>query len=108
MIIKSIIATAAVAAVLAIATPITKAHAGDGDIKLGIGIGGGFSGHYGLHAYNPGHISCWNGGRIAGGSGFNPVDCQLPGHKYQAWREDHNFLVRINDYGAITGGSRLF
>ena len=108
MIIKSIIATAAVAAVLAIATPITKAHAGDGDIKLDIAIGGGFSDHYGFHAYNPGHISCWTGGRIVGWSGFNPVDCKLPGNKYTAWRKGHEFLVRVNDYGGSTSASRFF
>ena len=39
MIIKSLIATAAVATALAIASPATKAHAGEFNIKLGIGIG---------------------------------------------------------------------
>ena len=108
MIIKSVIATAAVAAALALTAPATKAHAGELDITLDTGIDGGFSGHYGLHAYNPGHISCGKAGGIVDRPGLNPVDCKLPGHKYTAWHQDHNFLVRINHYGGITGVSSFF
>jgi hypothetical protein len=132
MIGKSLLAAAALAATMTVAMPAQEARA-DVDVDIGIGFGGYVPGYHGGgygydydygydHGYGYGHdyaypvqrphrISCGQGRRIVDSSGFNrvkPVDCQLPGYRYTAWKRGHKYTVRVNGRGHITGVSRIF
>ena len=128
---KSLIAAAALATTFALALPASQAQAGV-DVKIGIGLGGFFPGHYGhghyghgyyghgnyghgyykpgRPVYRPGAISCGTGRNIVDRSGFNKVkavDCRLPGYKYTAWKKGHKFVVSVNRYGNISNVNRV-
>lgn len=122
MIVKSLIAAAAIAATLTMALPAQDAKA-DVDVTIGIGIGGLHPGYgyndygygYGYPAYKPyshsRNVSCSTGRRIVDRSGFNrvkAVDCTLPGYRYTAWKKGHKYMVRMNGRGHITGVRKIF
>jgi hypothetical protein len=122
---KSLIAAAALATAMTFALPAEQAKA-DVDVSIGIGFypdpgyGHGFD-DYGYHdsgygwGYYPEHrphrISCGQGRRIVDRSGFNrvrPLDCELPGYRYSAWKHGKKYVVRVNGRGSITGVSRVY
>lgn len=125
MIAKTLIAAAALAASMTLAMPAQEAKA-DVDVDIGIGFfpGGGYGhgfDHYGYHdsGYGWGYyperrayrISCGEGRRIVDRSGFNrvrPVDCDLPGYRYSAWKHGKRFMVRVNGRGNITDIRRVY
>jgi hypothetical protein len=124
MIAKTLIAAAALAATMTFALPAQEAKA-DVDVDIGIGFfpspgyGYGFDDYgyqdsdYGLGYYpdhRPHRISCGQGRRIVDRSGFrrvNPIDCELPGYRYTAWKRGQKFMVRVNGRGDITGVNRI-
>jgi hypothetical protein len=123
MIIKSLIATAAVAASLTAFTPAEQAQARTNvDINLGLGFGGygggygggypdyGYDGGYGggyypvIDPYYGGGISCNKGRKIVRYSGFRNVhafDCSAPVYQYKAWKHGHPYKVKVNLSGNI-------
>jgi hypothetical protein len=125
MIAKSLIAAAALAASITAFAPAQEAQAKTNiDIGIGFGFGGFYPGYgygYGYpgygYGYTPYHrpyyqgISCRRGQKIVDWSGFNnvrAVDCSLPGYKYTAWKRGHQYLVKVNAGGNITGVNRLY
>jgi hypothetical protein len=122
---KSLIAFAALAATMTVALPAQDAKA-DVDVDIGIGFfpgpgyGHGFDDYgyqdsgYGWGYYpehRPHRISCGQGRRIVDRSGFRrvkPVDCELPGYRYTAWKHGKKFMVRVNGRGNITGVNRIY
>lgn len=129
MIAKTLIAAAAIAATMTFALPAQEAKA-DVDVNIGIGVfpAGGYGHGYGYgfddygyvdHGYGWGYhserrpyrISCGQGRRIVDRSGFNrvrPVDCELPGYRYSAWKHGKKFMVRVNGRGNITDIRRVY
>jgi len=128
MIAKSLIAAAAIAAIMAVALPAQEAKA-DIDVDIGIGVGGfhpgygyndydddygyGYGYGYGYPVHKPQSytISCNKGRRIVDNAGFNKVkavDCSLPGYRYTAWKKGRKYMVRMNGRGNITGVSKIF
>jgi hypothetical protein len=131
MIAKTLIAAAALAATITVAMPAQEAKA-DVDVNIGIGLfpadgyGHGFDNYgyddgygYGDADYGWGYhsehrryrISCGQGRRIVDRSGFNrvrPVDCELPGYRYSAWKHGKKFMVRVNGHGNITDIRRVY
>lgn len=116
MIGKSLIATAAVATALLAALPSSEAKA-DVDVSIGIGIGGyypgfyGYGGGYGYWPREARRVSCNRGANIVDNAGFyrvNPVDCSAPFYTYTAWKRGNKFVVRMNNFGAITSVRKVF
>jgi hypothetical protein len=122
---KTLIAAAAVAAVISVAAPSAKA---DTTIDFGIGIGtGGYAPDYGYPGYGfgdlgfgfhhrrhhgfydfppprPRGISCGMGRDVVRNAGFRHVsayDCSAPTYGYQAWRNGDLYKVVVNYRGAI-------
>ena len=108
MFMKSL-AAATVATVIAAALPATQAQAKtDVSISVGIGINGGYfgpgPGFGGWNDNDPG-ISCVAAKRIVYNRGFNKIqsiDCSGSSYKFTAWRNFRQFVIRVNDEGAIT------
>lgn len=108
MLAKSL-ATAAIALAIAGILPASQAQAKtDVSISIGIGINGGYygpgPGFGGWNDNDPG-ISCVAAKRIVYNRGFNKVqsiDCSGSNYKFTAWRNFRQFVIRVNDEGAIT------
>ncbi len=117
MIIKSLIATAAVAASLTVLAPVEKAEA---RVNVDIHLGGGFYPDYGYGGYypviDPGYgggygISCHKGKKIVKWAGFHnvhPVNCSAPVYKYKAWKFGNPYRVKVNIHGDIIQVKPLF
>ncbi len=119
MIIKSLIATAAVAASLTVLAPVEKAEA-KVNVDINLGLGGGYYPDYGYGGYypviDPGYgggygISCHKGKKIVKWAGFHnvhPVDCSAPVYKYKAWKFGNPYRVKVNVHGDIIQVKPLF
>lgn len=117
---KTLIATAALAATLAVAAPVSQAEAKTNiNLNFGVGFGGfgdpgygygyGYGGYEPTPVYNPG-ISCWKGAKIVKWSGFhnvNAVDCSGGVYRYNATKGGNWYRVRVNMYGNIVGVNQL-
>jgi hypothetical protein len=128
---KSLIAAAALATVVTLASTSAKA---DSDVFFGIGFGnpgfhhprGGyfpppapvysvdpFDGDYGYRPYPRRHrfvdtyvsrVSCDGGANILRRAGFRGVeadDCSAPTYSYQAWRHGEQFDIQVSSRGQI-------
>ena len=121
MIIKSLIATAAVAASLTAAVPAQQAEAKvHFDVNVGIGGYPGFYPGYG-YGYGGGYypvvdpyysgISCNKGSKVVKWAGFHNVqafDCSAPVYQYKAWKYGNPYKVRVNMSGNIINVKPLF
>ncbi len=119
MIIKSLIATAAVAASLTAAVPAQQAEAKvHFDVNVGIG---GYPGFYPGYGYTGGYypvvdpyyngISCNKGSKVVRWAGFHNVqafDCSAPVYQYKAWKYGNPYKVRVNMSGNIINVKPLF
>ena len=109
---SALVATALVAATVAL-TPVQKASAGtDVVVGVGFGTGYGYGGGYGYNDYDDddyqnagyGGISCWKGKEIVRWQGFRnviPYDCGGPIYKYKAWKHGEPYRIRVNWKGYI-------
>ena len=127
---KSLIAAAALATVVTLASTSAKA---DPDIFFGIGFGGGPGFHHPHggyfppppppepvywgddYGYRPHHrprfedsyysrVSCAGGANILRRAGFRGVeadDCSAPTYSYQAWRHGEQFDIQVSSRGRI-------
>ena len=117
---KSLIAAAALASVVTLASVPAKA---DPQVSIGFGFGfggpvyGGFDDdfyprqrrrHHGWDDYQPVYqysgISCGAGARVVRQYGFRGVqafDCSAPVYSYQAWKHGEQFEVRVSSRGRI-------
>ncbi len=124
MIIKSLIATAAVAASLTVLAPVEKAEARV-NVDINLGLGGGYYPDYGYGGYYPvidpgfgggygddyGGISCHKGKKIVRWAGFRnvqPINCSAPVYKYKAWKFGNPYRVKVNIHGDIIQVKPLF
>jgi hypothetical protein len=108
MIMKPLIAAAAVAATMAIAAPVQQAEA---KVVINVGVGAYGPGFYpgygygGYPVYKPFHgISCGKGRNIVKWSGFHkvqPIDCSAPVYQYRAWKGGAPWRVKVSARGHI-------
>ncbi len=115
MIMKSLIAAAAVATTMAVAAPVQQAEA---KVVINVGVGGygpGFYPGYGYGGY-PIHkrfygISCNKGRNIVAWSGFRkvrPIDCSAPVYQYRAWKGGAPWRVKVSAGGHIIAANPLY
>lgn len=125
MIAKSLFAAAALVMGLAATLPASEARA-DVDVDIGIGINGGYNGWYGgYHGWYGGYyprpvrpyhyrpaphrpvnryVTCNEGRQILYNRGYRNVnarDCHAPRYSFTAWRNGHQYLVRVTSQGAV-------
>lgn len=131
MFVKSLIAVAAVASAVSLASTAAKA---DTTVSLGFGFGGFDSGYYGYAgdypygypAYRPRHsyhyyedyapyeyygISCNEGRNAVREAGFRNVrayDCSAPTYGYKAMRHGNYFRVKVSYAGNIISVRRIY
>jgi hypothetical protein len=123
---KALLAAAAVASVVTLASTSAKA---DVNVDFGIGLGGfypaydyGYDGphfprHHRRHHWNDYPpvinygISCGAGRNVVRNAGFRNVsayDCSAPTFGYNAWRHGDLFKVKVNYRGQITAAYPVY
>ncbi len=124
MLTKTLLAAAAVASVVSLASTSAKA---DVDINFGVGLGGFYPGygynndyyprHRRYHDWNDYHpvinygISCGAGRNVVRNAGFRNVsayDCSAPTYGYNAWRHGDLYKVTVNSRGRITAAYPVY
>jgi hypothetical protein len=128
MLVKSLIAVAAVASAVSFASTAAKA---DTTVSLGFGFGGfgpdygysdyGYPGPY--YGHRPHHgfygdfrparrgISCGTGRSIVRNAGFHRVvayDCSAPTYGYKAWQDGELYQVKVSSRGDIISARPIY